>query len=94
MNNFVKGENTETVELLTVETDLETLSFSKKSQIAVRIPRNLFVKFTKYVEETGISQTEVIVAALAKYLDSLEDIAVTQKILELEKRIAALEAKI
>ncbi|TAE15699.1 MAG: DNA-binding domain-containing protein [Oscillatoriales cyanobacterium] len=69
------------------------LSPSKKSQIAVRVPRSLFSKLKRYVQQTGISQTDVIVSALASHLDSVEDIPMIQRILELEKRVSVLEIK-
>jgi hypothetical protein len=39
-----------------------------KSQIAVRIPPSLLEALNRYVEETGITKTEVIVSAIAAYL--------------------------
>jgi predicted DNA-binding protein len=84
----------EAVEPLSVEPKHKGLSPSKKSQIAVRVPRSLFSKLKRYVQQTGISQTDVIVSALAKHLDSVEDLPMIQRILELEKRVDALEIKI
>jgi hypothetical protein len=83
----------EAVEPLTVEPKLKGLSPSKKSQIAVRVPPSLFSKLKRYVQQTGISQTDVIVSALAKHLDSVEGVPMIQRILELEKRVDALESK-
>jgi hypothetical protein len=93
MSDFVKSEIEEAVKLSTVEPKLKGLAPSKKSQIAVRLPRNLFSKFKKYVHETGMSQTDVVITALAQYLDSTEGVPMIQKISELEKRVSALEAK-
>ena len=84
---------TEAVEPLSVEPKHKGLSPSKKSQIAVRVPRSLFTKLKKYVQQTGISQTDVIVSALANHLDSVEDVPMTQRLLELEKRVSVLEIK-
>lgn len=84
---------TEAVEPLSVEAKLAGLPPSKKSQIAVRVPRSLFSKLKRYVQQTGISQTDVIVSALAKHLDSVEDLPMIQRILELEKRVDSLESK-
>ena len=39
-----------------------------KSQIAVRIPRDLLEKLNNYVNNTETTKTEVIVGALAQYL--------------------------
>lgn len=82
----------EAVEPLSVEPKLRGLPPSKKSQIAVRVPPNLFSKLKRYVQQTGISQTDVIVSALAKHLDSVEDVPIIQRILELEQRVTALES--
>jgi hypothetical protein len=84
---------TEAVEPLSVEPKLKGLPPSKKSQIAVRIPRNLFNKLKRYVQQTGISQTDAIVSALAYHLDSVEDVPMIQRLLELEKRVSVLESK-
>ncbi|MEG4043770.1 DUF6009 family protein [Microcoleus sp. Pol17_C1] len=83
----------EAVEPLSVEPKLKGLPPSKKSQIAVRVPPSLFSKLKRYVQQTGISQTDVIVSALAKHLDSVEGVPMIQRILELEKRVDALESK-
>jgi hypothetical protein len=83
----------EAVEPLSIEPKHKGLSPSKKSQIAVRVPRSLFSKLKRYVQQTGISQTDVIVSALASHLDSVEDLPIIQRILELEKRVSVLEIK-
>lgn len=83
----------EAVEPLSVEPKLKGLPPSKKSQIAVRVPPSLFSKLKRYVQQTGLSQTDVIVSALAKHLDSVEGVPMIQRILELEKRVDALESK-
>ena len=93
MDNFFKDETGEAVEPSTVEPKLNSLPASKKSQIAVRIPRNLFNKLKRYVQQTGISQTDAIVSALAYHLDSVEDVPMIQRLLELEKRVSVLESK-
>ena len=84
---------TEAVEPLSVEPKHKGLSPSKKSQIAVRVPPSLFSKLKRYVQQTGISQTDVIVSALANHLDSVEDVPMIQRLLELEKRVSVLEIK-
>ena len=81
------------MEPLSVEPKHKGLSPSKKSQIAVRVPRSLFTKLKRYVQQTGISQTDVIVSALANHLDSVEDVPMIQRLLELEKRVSVLEIK-
>lgn len=83
----------EAVDPLTVKPKLKSLPPTQKSQIAVRVPFVLLSKLKRYVQQTGISQTDVIVTALAKYLDSVEGIPMLQRIVELEKRVEALESK-
>ena len=60
-------------------------------QLAVRIPRFLHEKLNSYIDRTGASKTEVVVGALAHYLGCVEDLPLSQKVSELEQRIAAVE---
>ena len=62
-----------------------------KSQIAVRLPPTLMEELNSYVQRTGASKTEVIVGALAKYLDCPESIPLGQRMTEIEKKVAELE---
>ncbi len=64
-----------------------------KPQIAVRIPPSLMEKLNSYVEHTGSSKTEVIVSALAKYLNCTEAIPLGERMAEFERRLAALETE-
>jgi hypothetical protein len=66
---------------------------SKKLQIAVRVPPGLFNQLKRHIEKTGISQTKVVLNALAEYLGCVEDASITQRLLELEKRVVELESK-
>ena len=93
MDSFITDETEESIEPVTVESKPEGKPLYKKSQVAVRLPRTLFNKFRRYVEKTGMSQTDVMVTALAQYLDSSEGVPMLHKILELEKRVEALEDK-
>ncbi|MBD2502455.1 DNA-binding domain-containing protein [Anabaena azotica FACHB-119] len=65
----------------------------RKAQIAVRVPLFILRKLNIHIQKTGMSQTDVVVSALAKYLDSTSDIPLIQRIVALEERVAALEAK-
>ncbi len=56
-----------------------------KPQIAIRLPQSLMEKLNTYVERTGASKTEVMVGALAQYLDCPESISLIQKVAEVEK---------
>ena len=65
-----------------------------KPQIAVRMPPSLMAKLNSYVEKIDTSKTEVVVSAIAKYLDCSEDMPLSQRMAELERRMATLENKI
>ncbi|MGB5593220.1 MAG: DNA-binding domain-containing protein [Crocosphaera sp.] len=64
-----------------------------KSQLGLRIPTSLFNELNRYVEETGSSKTEVVCSAIAEYLGCAENIPLSQRMAEFERRLAALEAK-
>lgn len=63
-----------------------------KPQIVVRIPPYLLEKLNNYVQQTGISKTEVVIGALAHYLGCVENLPLNQRVAELEARTAVLEA--
>lgn len=62
-----------------------------KSQISVRIPSSLLEKLNGYVDKTGATKTEVIVGALAKYLDCTQDLSIPKRMAEVERKVAELE---
>ncbi|MGK7951978.1 MAG: DNA-binding domain-containing protein [Xenococcaceae cyanobacterium] len=62
-----------------------------KSQIAVRVPPLIMKKLNSYVENTGTTKTEVIVGALAKYLDCTQDLSMPKRMAEVERKVAELE---
>ena len=64
-----------------------------RPQIAIRLPFELMDKLNSYVERTGASKTEVMVGALAQYLDCPESMPFSQRMADLERRMAELEAK-
>ncbi|WP_228059077.1 DUF6009 family protein [Nostoc sp. LEGE 06077] len=84
---------TEAVDPLTVEPKIKGSSPKRKAQIAVRVPLFILRKLNTHIQKTGMSQTDVVVSALAKYLDSTSDIPLIQRIVALEERVAILEAK-
>ena len=84
---------TEAVEPSTIYPKVKGSSPKRKAQIAVRLPIILFKKLNAHIQTTGISQTQVVISALAKYLDTPEEISLPERVLNLEKRVAALEAK-
>ena len=62
-----------------------------KSPISVRIPRPIMEKLNDYVESTGTTKTEVIVGALAQYLDCTQDLSMPKRMAEMERKVAELE---
>jgi hypothetical protein len=48
-------------------------------------------KLNSYVERTGISKTDVVVSAIATYLGCAESVPLSQRMAEVEKRVAELE---
>lgn len=62
-------------------------------QLAVRIPNSLQEQLSRYLDSTGATKTEVVVNALAEYLGCAESVPLNQRMAELEKRVAQLEAK-
>ncbi len=65
-----------------------------RPQIAIRLPFELMDKLNSYVERTGASKTEVMVGALAQYLDCPESMPFSQRVTDLERRMAELEAEV
>ncbi len=62
-----------------------------RPQIAIRLPVPLMEKLNAYVKRSGASKTEVMVGALAQYLDLPESIPLSQRVSEIEKRMKELE---
>ena len=65
-----------------------------KPQIAIRLPPYLMDKLNSYIARTGSSKTEVIVGALAQYLDCPESIPLGQRMTKVERKVAELETKL
>ena len=62
-----------------------------KSSLGLRIPTSLFNELNSYVEKTGTSKTEVVCSAIAEYLGCADNVPLTQRITELEKKFIELE---
>ena len=65
----------------------------RKPQIAVRVPPSLFEQLNQYVVKTGTSKTEVVVNAIAEYLGCADNVPLSQRMAEVERRLAALETQ-
>ncbi len=63
-----------------------------KSQIAVIIPPSLLEKLNSYVKRTHTSKTEIVIGALVRYLDCVEDLPLSQRVAELEAKVEELQA--
>ncbi len=59
----------------------------------MRIPLPLLRKLNARVSKTGMSQTDVVVSAIANYLDATDETPLIQRIIALEERVTALETK-
>ncbi len=65
-----------------------------KPQITVRLSPSLLMELDQYIERTGTSKTDVVVSALAQYLGCTKEVPLSQRMAELERRMAAVETKI
>lgn len=65
-----------------------------KPQISIRISSPLLTELNQYVKQTGTSKTDVVVSAIAQYLGNAEAAPMSQRLAELEKRLAALETDV
>ena len=64
-----------------------------KPQLAVRIPPELLKELNSYIEKTHTSKTDVVVSVIAQYLGCPENVPLTQRMAELELKVAELESK-
>ena len=62
--------------------------------VGVRIPSNLYEKLLAHTSKVHTSKSEVIISALAQYLESTEDIPLSQRVAQVEKKLAVLESKV
>ena len=65
-----------------------------KRQIAVRLPDSLLERLDNYVKEKKTSKTDVVIGALAQYLDSPENFPLGERMTNLEKRLTQVEAQL
>ncbi len=62
--------------------------------VGVRVPSNLYKKLEFHYSEVHLSKSEIIISALAQYLDCTKDIPLTQRVAEVERKLAILESKV
>ena len=65
-----------------------------KPQITVRLSPSLLEELNQHIERTGTSKTDVVVSAIAQYLDCAEEVPLSQRMAELEKKVAELVIKV
>ncbi|MEO1673407.1 MAG: DNA-binding domain-containing protein [Cyanobacteria bacterium J06631_2] len=65
-----------------------------KRQIAVRLPDSLLDRLDSYVKEKKTSKTDVVIGALAQYLDSPENVPLGERLTALEDRLCQVETQL
>lgn len=63
-------------------------------QFSVRIPPDLDKKVKEYAVKNNTTKSDVMVAALARYLDYESKVPLTQRVVELEEKMAELQGQI
>lgn len=61
--------------------------------IGIRIPARLHQRLEEYRNKAHLTKSEVIVSAIAQYLGAVEDVPFSQRVIDLEERVALLEAE-
>ena len=64
-----------------------------KAQISIRMPYSMMNQLNNYAQQTGISKTEIIVRAITQYLGCTDNVPLSQRIAEIERRVTQLEIK-
>ena len=62
-----------------------------KPQITIRLSPSLLNSLNQYVEQIGTSKTDVVVSAIAQYLNCAESMPLSQRVAELETKVKQLE---
>ena len=63
-------------------------------QFSVRIPPELDQKVKEYAVKNNTTKSDVMIAALARYLDCESKVPLTQRVVELEQQIAEVQEQI
>ena len=63
-----------------------------KRQIAVRVPDSLLERLDNYVKDKKTSKTDVVIGALAQYLDSPENVPLGERMTAVEDKLLLLTA--
>ena len=62
--------------------------------ISVRIPRGLNKHLKQYAAKNNVTKSDVIVAALARYLGDESKVPMNQRMVELEQQMAEVQKQI
>lgn len=63
-------------------------------QMGLRVPSHLYEKLAESADKANTSKTVVVLAALAQYLNSREDVPLTVRVSELEAKVERLQRAI
>lgn len=64
------------------------------THISIRIPPKLNSQLEAYTERHGATKTEILLSALAKYLEVEPEVSLTDRIASLERRLEKLEINV
>lgn len=67
---------------------------SPSSPICFRIPRNLERRLKQYASRNSVTKSDVLTAALARYLGEESSIPMIQRLAEIEDKMSMLEAEV
>ncbi len=72
--------------------DAEQLAKMSTIQMGIRVPSPLYEKLTERAVQVRASKTEVVLTALAQYLDSGKDAPLAVRVSELETKVEELQS--
>ena len=62
-------------------------------RIALRLPSDLYQLLESHINNTGVTLTDAVTAAITAYFGAENLIPLSERVSQLEKRLAALEGK-
>ena len=62
-------------------------------RIALRLPSDLYQLVESHINNTGVTLTDVVTAAIASYFGAENLMPLSERVSQLEKRLAVLEGK-
>jgi hypothetical protein len=65
--------------------------FMASQRIALRLPSNLYQLPESHIDNTGVTVTGAVTAAIAAYFGAEDLMPLSERVSQLEKRLAALE---